>query len=235
MPLVYTWIMAFQSGWEPRLVLMAVVVSVWGIRLSYNFSRRGGYSLKFWTGEEDYRWPILQKRPEFAVRWRWVLFNLFFISLYQMGLILMMTLPALKSLGGKPLSWVDYLLAGLLVGLVVVETIADQQQWNFHAEKNRLKQTGEPLPGKYQNGFVDSGLWGIVRHPNYSAEQAIWIVFYFFSVSATGIWLNWSVTGAILLILLFLGSSNFSESISGGKYSGYHEYRKRVPRFIPFS
>ena len=79
MPLVYTWIVAFQSGWEPRLVLMAAVVSVWGIRLTYNFSRRGGYSLKFWTGEEDYRWPVLRKKPEFAARWRWTLFNLFFI------------------------------------------------------------------------------------------------------------------------------------------------------------
>jgi steroid 5-alpha reductase family enzyme len=234
MPLVYTWIVAFQSGWEPRLVLMAVVVSVWGIRLSYNFSRRGGYSLKFWTGEEDYRWPILQKRPEFAVRWRWVLFNLFFISLYQMGLILMMTLPALKSMGGKPLSWIDFLLGGLVVMLVILETIADQQQWNFHKAKNRMKQTSEPLPEKYKKGFLDSGLWGIVRHPNYSAEQAIWIVFYFFSVSATGIWLNWSVTGAILLILLFWGSSNFSESISAGKYPDYETYQKKVPRFIPF-
>jgi steroid 5-alpha reductase family enzyme len=235
MPLVYTWIMAFQSGWEPRLVLMAVVVSVWGIRLSYNFSRRGGYSLKFWTGEEDYRWPILQKRPEFAVRWRWVLFNLFFISLYQMGLILMMTLPALKSMGGKPLSWIDFLLGGVVVMLVILETIADQQQWNFHKVKNRMKQTGEPLPEKFKKGFVDSGLWGIVRHPNYSAEQAIWIVFYFFSVSATGIWMNWSVTGAILLILLFWGSSNFSESISAGKYPDYGTYQKKVPRFIPFT
>jgi steroid 5-alpha reductase family enzyme len=64
--------------------------------------------------------------------------------------------------------------------------------------------------------------------------MAIWIVFYFFSVSATGNWLNWSVMGAILLVLLFWGSSNFSESISSGKYPGYAAYKKRVPRFIPF-
>jgi len=235
MPVIYTWIVAASSGWEPRLVLMAVVVSVWGIRLTYNFSRRGGYSLRFWTGEEDYRWPILRKKPELAVKWRWILFNLFFISLYQMGLILMMTLPSLKSMGGKPLTWVDLLLALLVVLLVVTETIADQQQWNFQKEKQRWKQSGRPLPPEYEKEFVDRGLWGIVRHPNYSAEQAIWIVFYFFSVSATGLWLNWSVTGAILLILLFWGSSNFSEAISAGKYPSYEEYQKKVPRFIPFT
>jgi steroid 5-alpha reductase family enzyme len=73
-----------------------------------------------------------------------------------------------------------------------------------------------------------------MRHPNYTAEQAIWIVFYFYSVAATGLWLNWSIMGAILLVLLFWGSSNFSESISGGKYPDYADYRKRVPRFLPF-
>jgi len=235
MPLVYVWIVAVRSGWEPRLVLMAAVVSVWGLRLTYNFSRRGGYSLKFWTGEEDYRWPVLRRRPEFSAKWRWTLFNLFFISLYQMGLILMMTLPALRSMDGRPLTWVDLLLAGLVIVLVVIETVADQQQWNFQKEKYRLKASGEPLPPEYRKGFVDSGLWRWVRHPNYSAEQAVWIVFYFFSVSATGIWLNWSVTGAILLVMLFWGSSNFSESISAEKYPAYSEYQKRIPRFVPFS
>ena len=235
MPMVYTWIIASRSGWEPRLVLMAGVVSAWGIRLTYNFSRRGGYSLKFWTGREDYRWPILQKRPELKARWRWILFNLFFISLYQMGLILLITLPALKSMNGRPITWVDFMLAGLVVLLVVIETAADQQQLNFQKEKHHLMAAGKPLPPKYRKGFVDSGLWGWVRHPNYSAEQAVWIVFYFFSVSATGLWLNWSVTGAILLVLLFWGSSNFSESISAGKYPAYRDYQKRVPRLVPFT
>ena len=45
-PIAYVWIVAFESGFEPRLILMASLVSVWGIRLSYNFWRRGGYSKK---------------------------------------------------------------------------------------------------------------------------------------------------------------------------------------------
>jgi steroid 5-alpha reductase family enzyme len=233
MPVIYAWIICIRSGYEPRLVLMAVVVSIWGIRLTYNFARRGGYSLKIWTGEQDYRWPVLRKKPEFAAQWKWTLFNLLFISFYQMGLILLITLPALKSLGARPLSWVDYLIAFIAIIFVVTETIADQQQWNFQKEKQGLLEEGKPLPEKYRKGFVDSGLWGIVRHPNYASEQSIWIVFYFFSVSATGLWLNWSVIGAILLILLFYGSSSFSESISMSKYPGYSEYQVQTPRFIP--
>jgi steroid 5-alpha reductase family enzyme len=234
MPIPYTWIVAFESGLEPRLVLMAILVTAWGLRLSYNFSRRGGYSLKFWTGEEDYRWAVLRSKPELKAGWKWTLFNLLFISLYQMGLILLITLPSLRSIGGGSLSWFDGIVAALLLGFIVVETVADQQQWNYHKQKRAVMKTGGNLPERFKKGFVDSGLWGIVRHPNYSSELAIWIVFYFFSVSATGTWLNWSVIGAILLVLLFWGSSNFSESISTEKYSGYADYQKRLPRFIPF-
>lgn len=233
-PLAYVWIVAFESGFEPRLILMAVVVSIWGLRLTYNFNRRGGYSIKFWTGDEDYRWAILRAKPEFAAKWRWVVFNFLFISFYQMGLILLMTLPAVRSMGGGPITIVDVVLAVLIVGLVIIETIADQQQWNYHKQKRILRDRGGDLPEKYAKGFIDSGLWGVVRHPNYAAEQAIWIVFYFFSVAASGQWINWSVMGAILLVLLFWGSSNFSESISKGKYPAYADYLKRVPRFIPW-
>jgi steroid 5-alpha reductase family enzyme len=232
-PVAYVWITAVKSGMEPRLVLMAIVITVWGLRLTYNFSRRGGYSIRFWTGEEDYRWAVLRAKPELAAKWRWILFNLLFISLYQMGLILLITLPAVRSLGGSPLGWVDYVLGALILGIVIIETVSDQQQWNYHKEKRKAMEAGGAIPEKYRKGFVHTGLWGKMRHPNYAAEQAIWIVFYFFSVSATGVWLNWSVMGAILLVLLFWGSSNFSESISSGKYPDYEEYRKRVSRFVP--
>lgn len=232
-PLAYVWIVAWESGFEPRLLLMAVLVSAWGIRLTYNFSRRGGYSLKFWTGDEDYRWAVLRAKPEFAAKWRWVVFNFLFISFYQMGLILLMTLPAVRSMGGGPITTIDVILAVLIIGFIVIETIADQQQWNYHKQKRALREKGGELPEKYKKGFIDTGLWGVVRHPNYAAEQAIWIVFYFFSVVASGQWINWSVMGAILLVLLFWGSSNFSESISSGKYPAYTDYLKKVPRFIP--
>lgn len=234
-PIAYVWMVAVYSGFEPRLVLMALLVSAWGFRLTYNFSRRGGYSWKFWTGEEDYRWAVLRAKPELSAKWRWVLFNLFFISYYQMGLILMFTLPSVRGLDGAPLGWADYLLAAVIVFLIVMETLADQQQWNYHKEKKKAMAEGGKIAEKYKKGFAHSGLWARMRHPNYAAEQAIWIAFYFFSVAATGKWLNWSVMGAILLVLLFWGSSSFSESISTGKYPEYEDYQNKVPRFIPFT
>ena len=91
-PIFYVWYMAYKGSFDNRLVLMAVLATIWGVRLTYNFSRRGAYKLKFWTGEEDYRWEILRQTPALKGRLKWSLFNLFFISLYQNGLILLFTL-----------------------------------------------------------------------------------------------------------------------------------------------
>ena len=57
--------MAYMSGFAPRQTLAASLVTVWGIRLTFNFARKGGYSWKFWEGEEDYRWAIVRRNPIF--------------------------------------------------------------------------------------------------------------------------------------------------------------------------
>lgn len=234
-PIAYVWIAAAYSDYEPRMVLMSSIVTIWAIRLTYNFARRGGYSWKIWEGEEDYRWEILQAKPGFEQKWKWVLFNLLFVCGYQMALILMMTLPIVKAMGSDvPLGILDYLAAAGLLFFVVIEYIADQQQYNYQEEKYRRKNNGEPLGEFYEVGFTHTGLWAWMRHPNYMGEQAVWIVFYLFSIIATGHIINWSIAGCLLLLVLFKGSSDFSEAISAEKYPLYKKYQKEVGRFLPF-
>ncbi|MBN9292961.1 MAG: DUF1295 domain-containing protein [Flavobacteriia bacterium] len=234
-PIAYVWYMTYLGGMHERMVLMSVLVTIWGARLTFNFARKGAYSWKFWTGEEDYRWEILRKRPGFSNRFVWTLFNLFFICGYQNILIFLFTLPVLTSLGtdASPIQPIDYLLAAVFIFFVVTEFIADQQQHIFQTEKHRRINNNLPLE-EYGQGFISTGLWAYSRHPNYASEQAIWIVFYLFSVVATGEWINWSIAGCLLLIILFKGSSDFSEAISAQKYPKYAQYQKKVPRFIPF-
>ena len=112
-PIVYSWHMTALGGMNERMVLMSVLVTIWGIRLTYNFARRGAYVLKFWEGEEDYRWEELRKRPGFSNRFIWMLFNLFFISGYQNVLIFLFTVPILTCLnnGASTLNFIDMLLA----------------------------------------------------------------------------------------------------------------------------
>lgn len=233
-PVPYVWIIVHFSNYEARMILMAILVTLWAARLTYNFGRRGGYSLKFWEGEEDYRWSVLRAKPEFQAKWRWVIFNLLFISAYQMGLILLFTLPALKAMNAnESLGLFDLILALMFIGLVVMEYVADQQQYNFQESKHQAIRAGHSLTKAQSIGFTHTGLWAYMRHPNYTAEQAIWIVFYLFSVTSTGLWINWSIAGALLLVLLFKGSSDFSEAVSAKKYPFYSEYQKQVGRFLP--
>jgi steroid 5-alpha reductase family enzyme len=233
-PVIYVWYMAYLGQWNDRMLIMAILVTLWGVRLTYNFARRGAYSWKFWEGEEDYRWDILRKKPGLKNPFIWTLFNLGFICFYQNTLIFLITLPviAVYAENVTAVGMIDYLLSFLFMAVIFLEYIADQQQYDFQTEKYNRINAGKEL-GMYEDGFVSKGLWAFVRHPNYAAEQAIWVILYLFSVQATGQWFNWSIGGAILLILLFRGSANFSEEISASKYPKYKEYQEKVPRFIP--
>ena len=233
-PIFYVWYFTLSSGFDIRMILMSIMVSIWGLRLTYNFARRGGYSIYFWKGEEDYRWKELKRKvPFLRPKLNWGLFNLFFICLYQMGLIFLFTLPILASWqGGNELNFYDYIIAFFMLFFIVIETISDQQQYNFQTKKYRKIKNGKELKGDYKRGFVSSGLWSISRHPNFACEQLIWISFYLFSISATGKFLNWSIIGCALLVILFYNSAQFSEEISKEKYPEYADYQKNVPMFF---
>lgn len=236
LPIVYVWVVAAHGDYSPRLILMALLVTAWGVRLTYNFSRHGAYRLKFWNAHEDYRWQVLREKPEFQPHWKWTLFNFGFIAGYQNMLILLFTLPTIVALqfNNTPLGWLDYAAAGLMLFMIGFETVADNQQWRYQSSKRAFGAAGEAPNEDLARGFLTSGLWAYSRHPNYFAEQCIWIVFYLFSVAASGQWINWTISGCILLMVLFRGSSNFSEEISAGKYPEYPAYKQRVPRFLPF-
>lgn len=232
-PIIYSWIAVAYSDWNTRMIFLAILVTIWGVRLTYNFNRRGGYSLKFWEGDEDYRWAVLQQKDPFNKKWVFSLFNLFFISLYQHFLILLFTLPIILSMHETAIGLFDIILAVALVGLVYVEWLADLQQFEYQTEKHKRINNNEKLEILYEKGFTHTGLWAKMRHPNYAAEQSIWIVFYVFSVLATGSIINWSIIGCLLLVVLFKSSSDFSEEISASKYPEYSKYQATVGRFIP--
>lgn len=234
LPPVYTWVTvaAFPTT---RTVIMAVLVTLWGLRLSYNFNRKGGYSIIPWNGEEDYRWKILRENPALRGRLRFGIFNLLFISMYQNIIIMLFTTPVLMAAlhPETPLSVTDIVAALLMLSFLVIETVADNQQFRFQ----KMKRTGVEDPSVYgdslRKGFLAEGLWKYARHPNFASEQSIWISFYLFGVAASGNWINITLAGPVLLVLLFIGSSVMTENISSSKYPEYAVYQKEVPKFIP--
>jgi steroid 5-alpha reductase family enzyme len=224
-PIIYVWVFAAAGGLTPRLLLMAVLVTLWGIRLTFNFARKGGYR----PGGEDYRWAVLRgrmSRPQFAV------FNLLFISIFQNAVILAFTLPAFTVAedGALPLHGWDIAIAACFLAFLVGETVADRQQWEFHLWKASERAAGRPP----QPGFLQTGLFRFSRHPNFFFEQAQWWIFSGFAVAATGVWLHWSVVGAVMLTAVFIGSTIFTEAISRSKYPDYDAYRARTSPLVPW-
>ncbi len=224
-PVVYLWIFAGAAGLaDTRLDVMAVLVTLWGARLTFNFARKGGYA----PGGEDYRWAVLRGR---MTNWQFQLFNLFFIAAYQNALLFAISLPALTAeqhRGG--FGGLDVLAALLFLVLLAGETLADQQQWNFHRRKRVESEAGRPSGV----GFLRTGLFRFSRHPNYFCEIAIWWVVFAFGAIAAGSVAQWTIIGAVLLTLLFIGSTVFTESISGSKYPEYADYRRSVSAIVPW-
>lgn len=233
-PVVCVWhfllVLWGQNIWSPRVVLMTLLVTAWGVRLTWNFWRKGGFS-----GGEDHRWK--EVRTWFP-GWKFEVFNLVFICIFQQLLILAFTTPIVPAAQHPrvPLRDLDYIAAALFTILLIGESVADAQMFNYQTEKYQRIASGKPL-NEYSSGFIESGLWAFSRHPNYFCEVSMWCVFYLFSVSATGMWLNWSILGAIFLTLLFIApgaSLDVSEVLSSRKYAGYPDYQRRVSRFIPW-
>ena len=236
MPIIYSFItlLNFPSTSE-RIMLMTVLVSLWGCRLTFNFYRKGGYNIIPWKGDEDYRWGILRQHPVLRKGVRFSLFNLIFISFYQQFLIMLFSTPLLLAAKYNNISMnqLDYVAAFFMSLFILTETIADNQLYYFQQEKQEKVPETENFSSSLTKGFIMEGLWKYVRHPNYISEQFIWVSFYFFGVAASGQWINLTLAGPILLILLFMGSSEFTERISLKKYPGYLNYKQNVPRFIP--
>ena len=176
-----------------------------------------------------------------------VAFDFFVIAAAQSALLLLITAPTyvfvvvayarkLETFGLP-----DLVFSRAAFFFIIIEYFADQQQWNFQSAKKEYQKTAripEPYKDLYtpedlERGFVVSGLWSWSRHPNFVAEQAIWVTLYLWCAYRTGIYLQWTVLGAVGYLLLFQASTRITEYISASRYPEYGEYQARVGRFIP--
>ena len=222
-PVIYVWAFAGGAGFgDVRLDLMAGLATLWGARLTYNFARKGGYS-----GVEDYRWAVIRNAMK---PWQFQLFNLFFIVIYQNILLVLIALPGWTALQHRsPLGTLDIVLAVLFVGALVGETIADQQQWEFHQRKKAAHPDASAA-----DGFLRDGMFHYSRHPNYFFEIAQWWLMFGFGAVAAGSLLQVSVAGAALLTVLFVGSTIMTERISARKYPRYSDYQAQTSPIVPW-
>ncbi|KAL2168188.1 hypothetical protein VTG60DRAFT_305 [Thermothelomyces hinnuleus] len=223
------------TGLPSRRIDAALLFStIWSIRLTYNYWRKGGYGI----GHEDYRWEIIRQQVPKVV---FHIFNWTFISFIQSILLFAIAAPVytilLASTIEPDLSSADIASVAVELGLILIEYIADEQQWVYQSAKKQYKDSAKVPRGFKQadldRGFVTSGLWAYSRHPNFAAEQSIWFVLYQWSCYASKTLYNWAGAGPSFLILLFQGSTWLTELITAGKYPEYRDYQKCVGMFAP--
>lgn len=228
LPPAYLWVFAVAAVVagrpDSRLIVMAVLGTLWGARLTANFARKGGYR----PGGEDYRWVALRRRMSPR---QFGLFNLFFITIYQNLLLLLLTLPAWIALQhtGTPFGAADLIVAGLFLACLVGEGIADQQQWDFQRSRLVLRAQGAADPG-----FLRGGLFRFSRHPHYFFEIMQWWLIAAFGALAAGTVLQLGMLGALLLTVLFVGSIRLTESISVLRHPAYAAYQQEVWPLVPW-
>jgi len=126
--------------------------------------------------------------------------------------------------GGSGAAFV--VIVGLLIGYcgLVIEWMADRQ-------KARLKRR-EP------SAFCRSGLYRIVRYPNYFGEILVWTGSFLAGIPFFTSWAAWTLSaiGLVSIVLIMLGSAKRLEEKQGGRYGRepeYQEYISKVPILIP--
>ena len=200
------------EGSDPML-LAALLVSVWGLRLALHIgSRNVGHG-------EDRRYGAMRaRRPQRF--WIWSLFGVF---LLQGLLALVVSLP-LQALGASTeeaiglLSWFGALV--FAIGFAF-EAVGD-------AQLNRFKR--DPDSG---DRVMDRGLWRYTRHPNYFGDAVVWWGLWLVAVGSGAAW--WTVIGPALMTFLLLRVSGVAmlEADISERRPEYAEYVRRTNAFIP--
>ena len=222
-----------------RIGGVALASSIWSARLTYNYFRRGGYSI----GSEDYRWALVKDYVGPAAMF---VMNIIFISLAQSLLLCAVTMPSYVILLSERLvnvralpAWTigDTIAFVSMLGLVALTAVGDQQQWTFQNAKQEYRATGKVTGGfhrdEFERGFRTTGLFAYSRKPAYATEQAHWGVLYAWSCIASGTWYNWTGIGFAGYLALFQASTWLTELLSEQKYPDYKHNRRQDGKFIP--
>jgi len=210
---VVAWV-AFASGDgdSGRRTLLAVLVTVWGLRLAGYIGRR-----KLRHPGEDPRYGAWRKK------WggRFWIVSLINVFLLQAVLVWIVSLPVqAASARDAGLGWLDWIGVALWTVGLFFEGVGDAQMARFKADKT------------HRGKVMDRGLWRYTRHPSYFGDFCVWWGIGLIALSA-GAW--WSLIGPAVVTLLLTrvsGKDHLERSMS--QRPGYAEYVARTSGFFPW-
>ena len=198
---------------EPQSLLLPVLVTLWGLRLS------GYLTWRNWGQSEDFRYRAMRERHG---KWfPWV--SLVTVFVLQ-GVVMWVVALPLQLRQDAPLTWNLRLVVGLLLWIIgfAFESIGDFQLARF---KSRSENQGQ---------VMDRGLWRFTRHPNYFGNALVgWGLTI---IALTQIEQSWILISPVVmtLCLLYVSGVPMLESTLAKRTVGYRQYIQRTSRFLPW-
>jgi steroid 5-alpha reductase family enzyme len=196
-----------------RQALVIGLVTLWGLRLTYNWAR--GFS---GLAHEDWRYVDIRRTTGRAY-WPASLFGLHLMPTVMVYLGCLALYPALTS--PRPIGLLDAVAAVVTLSAVGIELVADEQLRAFR----KARREGEILA---------RGLWAFSRHPNYFGEVSFWWGLFLFALAADpGAW--WAGAGAVAISALFVFASiPLLDKRSVARRPEYADHMKRVSALVPW-
>lgn len=206
---------SMSQGYWGRNLLLALLVTMWGLRLSLFLSWRN------WGKGEDPRYGSWRQKSGDRF-WLVSLFKVFLLQALFLGVI---SISLQKGqLAAKPdtLTWLDYL--GVFVWTVgfIFESAGDWQLARFKSD---------PVN---KGHVMDRGLWAYTRHPNYFGEFLVWWGIYFITLATPNSW--WTILSPVIVTAVLLKMTGIPLTEKGlvENRPGYAEYIKRTSAFVPW-
>lgn len=198
-----------------RKILVLVLVSVWGLRLSIYLAWRN-------LGKgEDFRYQEFRRKygPE---RYWW--FSYFQTFLLQGVLMMIVSLPLLAvstGTGSNALGVIDFIAILVWLTGIAFEAGGDLQLARF---KGNPKNKGKVL---------NTGFWKYTRHPNYFGDSAVWWAYALFSIAAGG---YWQIIGSVIMTMLIIRISGVAllEKTLIDTKPQYRDYIRKTSAFLPW-
>jgi steroid 5-alpha reductase family enzyme len=207
-PLIYGCVF-YNRSYGSAMALACIFI--WCVRLNFNYFRKQKLSLT-----HDYRWDIVFKDMTKMQR---LFFTFGIIGVYNNVMYSLMALPVMYS---SNVGWKEALAFLVFLSGITIETVADQQQYEFHSD----------LKLKRKFGFLKKGLFQYSRHPNYFGDVIAWVGINMFSNPRNAYEACCTFMGITLYTVFIHGSISITEAVSAKKYPKYTQYQKETSAFL---
>lgn len=213
------WTTYFLADGDPaRKLLIASLITIWGLRLSIYIAWRN-------LGEgEDPRYRAMRDRAgdKFPLK------SLVRVFLLQGAVMWIVSLPVQAGqLADSPPAmtiW-DYLGAAIWFAGVFFETVGDLQLARFKANPEN------------KGNVLRSGLWKYTRHPNYFGDFLMWWGIYAIALGSSPARTWWTIVGPLIMSFFLMkvsGVALLEKSLKESKGPAYDDYVQKTNAFFPW-